>query len=156
MRPRRSMSNRVWRGAWSCSADRPADRRTRRMRWPIAHTRIVFADDASDANIFSRKVSGLLQLVEGSVLSQIVPPLKPADGELVVRKALPSAFAGPNLQSWFTQRGVKTLVIVGATTSGCLHASVLDALNAGFAPFVIRDCVGDRPHEANLFDMQQK
>jgi maleamate amidohydrolase len=131
----------------------------RRMGWPTAHTRIVFADDGSDANIFSRKVPSLLRLVEGSVLSQIVPWLEPAAGELVVRKTLPSAFACTNLQSWFTQRGVKTLAIAGATTSGCVRASVLDALNAGFVPFVIRDCVGDRaagPHEANLFDMQQK
>jgi len=131
----------------------------RRMGWPIAHTRIVFADDGSDANIFSRKVPSLLQLVEGSALSQIVPRLEPADGELVVRKTLPSAFACTNLQSWFTQRGVKTLVVAGATTSGCVRASVLDAVNVGFVPFVVRDCVGDRaagPHEANLFDMQQK
>ena len=131
----------------------------RRMAWPIAHTRIVFADDGSDANIFSRKVPSLLQLVERSALSQIVPQLEPADGELVVRKTLPSAFACTNLQSWFTQRGVKTVVVAGTTTSGCVRASVLDAVNLGFVPFVVRDCVGDRalgPHEANLFDMQQK
>ena len=39
------------------------------------------------------------------------------------------------------------------------RASVVDAMSHGFRPLVISDCVGDRaigPHDANLFDMQQK
>jgi len=49
--------------------------------------------------------------------------------------------------------------VAGATTSGCVRASVVDAMSAGFRPLVLSDCVGDRalgPHEANLFDMRQK
>lgn len=131
----------------------------RQEGWPIAHSRIVFADDRSDANVFSRKVPGLLGLTETSPLSQIVPSLAPVAGELVVRKTLPSAFAGTDLQGWLMQRGVRTLVIAGCTTSGCVRASVLDAMNCGLEPLVVSDCVGDRalgPHEANLFDMRQK
>lgn len=44
-------------------------------------------------------------------------------------------------------------------TSGCVRASVVDAMQAGFRPLVVEDCCGDRaigPHEANLFDMAQK
>ncbi len=49
--------------------------------------------------------------------------------------------------------------MAGAVTSGCVRASVVDAMQYGFRPFVLSDCVGDRaigPHEANLFDMAQK
>mgnify|MGYP006196029435 CR=1 FL=1 len=52
-----------------------------------------------------------------------------------------------------------TVVVAGCTTSGCVRASVVDALSHNFRPIVARDCVGDRaigPHEANLFDMAQK
>jgi maleamate amidohydrolase len=54
---------------------------------------------------------------------------------------------------------VRTLVVAGCVTSGCVRASVVDAMCHGFRPVVIEDCVGDRaiePHLANLFDMRQK
>jgi maleamate amidohydrolase len=131
----------------------------RKRGWPIAHTRIVFADDDADGNVFTQKVPSLLALKEDSPGSAIVAELTPRPGELVVRKTLPSAFFGTTLAAWLAQRGVKTVVIAGATTSGCVRASVVDAMCHGFLPAVAADCVGDRalgPHEANLFDMQQK
>jgi maleamate amidohydrolase len=131
----------------------------RQQQWAIAHTRIVFADDGSDHNIFSLKVPGLLTLKENAPASAIVSELAPEPGELVVRKQVPSAFFGTGLAAWLTQRGVQTLVVAGAVTSGCVRASVVDAMSLGFRPLVVSDCVGDRaigPHDANLFDMEQK
>jgi len=63
---------------------------------------------------------------------------------------MPSAFFG----TWLAQRGVQTLVVAGSVTSGCVRASVVDAMSWGFRPVVVSDCVGDRalgPHEASLF-----
>jgi maleamate amidohydrolase len=131
----------------------------RQQRWAIAHSRIVFADDGSDNNIFSLKVPGMLTLTEHAAASAIVPQLAPLPGELVVRKQMPSAFFGTGLAAWLTQRAVQTLVVAGAVTSGCVRASVVDAMSLGFRPLVVSDCVGDRaigPHEASLFDMEQK
>ncbi len=131
----------------------------RERGWPVAHTRIVFADDDSDRNVFTLKVPGLLALKESSPASAIVPQLTPRPGELVIRKTLPSAFFGTSLAAWLAQRGVQTLLVAGAVTSGCVRASVVDAMCCGFRPLVVSDCVGDRalgPHEANLFDMRQK
>lgn len=122
-------------------------------------TRIVFADDGADANIFTRKVPSLLALTEANPKGGIVPELAPVDGELVVRKRLPSAFAGTDLAAWLANRGVDTVIVAGCTTSGCVRASVVDSMSCGFITVVAQDCVGDRalaPHEANLFDMQQK
>ncbi|OZI60471.1 N-carbamoylsarcosine amidohydrolase [Bordetella genomosp. 11] len=131
----------------------------RRQGWPIAHTRIVFADDGADSNIFSIKVPGMLTLKEHDPRSAIVSELAPRAGELIVRKTVPSAFFGTGLAAWLAQRGVQTLLVAGAVTSGCVRASVVDAMQSGFRPLVVADCVGDRalgPHEANLFDMEQK
>jgi maleamate amidohydrolase len=50
-------------------------------------------------------------------------------------------------------------LIGGYSTSGCVRASALDALQYGFIPFVVREACADRhpdPHEANLFDLQAK
>lgn len=131
----------------------------RRRKWPVAHSRIVYADNGSDATIFSTKVPGMQTLKEDAAISHIVPELTPVDGELVVRKTVPSAFFGTGLAPWLVQHRVETLLVAGATTSGCVRASVVDAMCYGFRPIVLSDCVGDRalaPHEANLFDMDQK
>lgn len=131
----------------------------RERGWPVAHSRIVYADDDADGNVFSLKVPGMLTLKEADPASAIVAELAPARGELVVRKTVPSAFFETGLAPWLTQRGVRTLLVAGCVTSGCVRASVVDAMCWGFRPLVVSDCVGDRaiaPHEANLFDMQQK
>lgn len=131
----------------------------RERGWAVAHSRIVYADDDSDHNVFSIKVPGMLTLKEQTPASAIVPQLAPRAGELVVRKTVPSAFFGTTLAAWLAQRGVQTLLVAGSVTSGCVRASVVDAMSHGFRPLVVTDCVGDRaiaPHEANLFDMGQK
>lgn len=131
----------------------------RKRGWAIAHSRIVFADDGSDANIFSEKIPTMLGLTENDPASAIVDALAPMRGELVVRKTVPSAFFATGLSSWLTARAVRTLLVGGCVTSGCVRASVVDAMNHGFRPVVVEDCVGDRalePHHSNLFDMRQK
>lgn len=131
----------------------------RAQGWPIAHSRIVYAQDGSDHNVFSDKIPGMRVLHEDAPASQFVAPLAPRAGELVVRKTAPSAFFGTQLASWLTARGVRTLLVAGCTTSGCVRASVVDAMSWGFRPLVVEDCVGDRaigPHDANLFDMRNK
>jgi maleamate amidohydrolase len=89
----------------------------------------------------------------------VVDELAPAPGEYVLRKTQPSAFFGTDLIGWLVQRRVDTLIVTGATTSGCVRATVVDAMSHNFRTIVATDCVGDRalgPHHANLFDMGQK
>jgi len=127
--------------------------------WPVAHTRVVYADDGSDAGVFTRKAPSLLKLTEMNPLSQIVAELTPAPGEYIVRKQGASGFFGTSLAAWLTQRRADTVVVAGCTTSGCVRATVVDSMQNNFRTIVATDCVGDRamaPHEANLFDMGQK
>jgi maleamate amidohydrolase len=145
---------------------RPAIERTqallalaRAKSWPVAHTRVVYADDGSDSGAFVRKVPPLAGLTETSPLSQIVPELAPAQGELVIRKRQASAFFDTGLAGWLAFRRVDTVIVAGCTTSGCVRATVVDACSHDFRTIVVTDCVGDRaeaPHVANLFDMGQK
>lgn len=145
--------------AEAIAATIPVLQSARERGWAVAHSRIVYADDASDTNIFALKIPGMLSLTEQHPASAIVKALTPVAGELVVRKQVPSAFFATGLAPWLTQRGIQTLLVAGCTTSGCVRASVVDAMSHGFRPVVLRECVGDRalgPHEANLFDMAQK
>ena len=131
----------------------------RAKAWPVAHTRVVYADDGSDAGVFTLKSPSLLKLTETSPLSQTVPQLASIPGELVVRKRGASAFFDTQLSGFLRFRRVDTLIVAGCTTSGCVRATVIDAMQHDFRTIVAVDCVGDRalgPHEANLFDMRQK
>ena len=131
----------------------------RRHGWPVAHTRVVYADDGADAGVFTRKAPSLLKLTETSPLSQIVPELTPVKGEYIVRKQGASGFFGTSLAAWLTQQRADTVIVAGCTTSGCVRATVVDSMQSNFRTVVATDCVGDRalgPHEANLFDMGQK
>jgi maleamate amidohydrolase len=131
----------------------------RSRKLPVAFTRVVYAEDGSDGGVFATKQPRLLVLTERHPAGQIVPELAPRAGELVVRKNQASAFFGSNLAPWLVQQGADTVVVAGCTTSGCVRASVVDAISYNFRPVVARDCVGDRalgPHAASLFDLQQK
>lgn len=131
----------------------------REKRLPVAFTRIVYADDGSDAGVFAVKAPALRMLTERHPAGQVVPELAPRGGEYMARKTQASAFFGTGFGPWLVQQGIDTLVVAGCTTSGCVRATVVDSISHNFRTIVARDCVGDRaigPHEANLFDMGQK
>jgi maleamate amidohydrolase len=126
---------------------------------PVVHTRVVFESDGSDRNLFATRVKALQALTEHAAGSQIVPDLAPLPSEWVVRKQGASAFFNTALADWLHFHQVDTLVVTGCTTSGCVRATVVDAVQHNFRSVVVSDGVGDRalaPHEANLFDMRQK
>jgi maleamate amidohydrolase len=131
----------------------------RREKIPVVHTKIVYAEDGSDAGIHCLKSRHLKTLTASNPLSDFAPDVMPQKGEIVLTKRLPSAFFETGLAGLLAARGVDTVVIAGCTTSGCVRASTLDAMCFGFRPMVVRDCVGDRatgPHDASLFDLGQK
>jgi len=125
---------------------------------PVAHTRVGYAYDGSDASLFAARNQRSHLLTDSSPGSRFVPALAPVVGELVIRKTVPSAFFGTGLAPWLALRDVNTLLVGGCTTSGCVRASVVDAISHNLRPVVVTDCVGDRaqaPHQANLFDIRQ-
>ncbi|MDE0176773.1 MAG: isochorismatase family protein [Defluviicoccus sp.] len=131
----------------------------RHLDLPIAFTSHVYADDRSEDGIFNMKSPGLSKLVPNTRATAIVDQLEPRPGERVIGKHYPSGFFATDLANWLARRGVDTAIVTGCTTSGCVRATVVDAMGHGFRPIVPAECSGDRaqgPHEANLFDMDQK
>ena len=132
----------------------------RHLELPILFTTHVYAEDGSEDSLFNLKMPRMRDgLKRGSHAVQVVDKLKPRPGERVVEKHFPSAFFGTDVAGWLAMKGVDTAIVTGCTTSGCVRATVVDAMGQGYRPMVPRECVGDRalgPHEANLFDMDQK
>lgn len=126
---------------------------------PVVFTNVEFQAGGKDGGLFYRKVPSLKYFLAGSPLGLFPDTMQPAADEIVVTKQYASAFFGTSLASTLAAQGIDTIFVTGFSTSGCVRASALDALQHGFAPFVIREACADRhpgPHEANLFDLQAK
>ena len=126
---------------------------------PVVWTVVRYAAGLADAGLFARKVPALACFAEDAPGGWGEPTLAPAPGEPVVVKQYASAFAGTSLAATLHVAGVDTLVVAGVSTSGCVRATAMDALNAGFRPQVVRDACADRTpevHANNLADLDAK
>ncbi|AGE18123.1 isochorismatase family protein [Serratia marcescens] len=132
----------------------------RRTGIPVIHTHIRYhAGHFADGGLWVKKAPVMKDMVEGNPLAAFCPPVAPLGDEVVLSKQYASAFFGTALAPLLVAQGIDTLLMIGCSTSGCIRASAVDAVQHGFRAMVVRECVGDRhpgPHEANLFDIDSK
>jgi maleamate amidohydrolase len=132
----------------------------RRAALPVVYTTTSYGErDKLTAAAFIDKVPALLTLEAGSRWVEIDARLAPQPGEPVLTKLFASAFFGTTLADVLVAAGCDSVVVTGASTSGCVRATVVDALQHGYRPVVPREAVGDRnpaAHEANLYDIDAK
>jgi maleamate amidohydrolase len=91
--------------------------------------------------------------------NEIVDLLRPESRDIVVPKGKASVFFGTTILSYLNRHNIDTLIITGATTSGCVRATVVEAASYDYYVIVPQECVADRaevPHKVNLFDMDMK
>ncbi|KAK7931034.1 N-carbamoylsarcosine amidase [Apiospora marii] len=138
---------------------------------PVVWTAVEYSPDLdmADAGLFWQKSKSLRVFnpgLDGRGLGGWLEGLEPLPrgsgagaGELVVKKKYASAFFGTALASDLRVLGVDTVVLCGVSTSGCVRASALDAMQNGFRPMVVGAACGERSEEiqnANLFDLDAK
>jgi nicotinamidase-related amidase len=127
---------------------------------PVFFSTVIYNDvDFRDAGIWALKQKGVITLKGGTDAVDVDPRLdfRPSDSLLVKKYA--SCFFGTDLVPRLMSRRVDTLIITGCTTSGCVRATAVDAVQNGFRPMVVREAVGDRSaaaHEQSLFDLNAK
>jgi maleamate amidohydrolase len=126
---------------------------------PVIFTTIGYEPSLKDGGLWLQKVPSLGDLQIGGRWVEIDPRLEPREDETIVLKKGASAFFGTNLPAILVSQGVDSVILCGATTSGCIRATAIDLLQYGYPTLVPRECVADRaqaPHEANLFDINAK
>jgi len=127
---------------------------------PIFYTAVAYdEEDLKDAGVWARKQKGIATLAAGTPAVELDPRLERRRDEAIIVKKYASAFFGTDLVARLNSRRVDTLLITGCTTSGCVRATAVDAVQNGIIPVVIREAVGDRaeaPHRQSLFDLEQK
>ncbi|KAL6248196.1 hypothetical protein RBB50_004451 [Rhinocladiella similis] len=129
---------------------------------PVIWSEVKYTrSDMGDAGLFWRKAKLLNVWQAGDTrgLADYVDGLVPRDDEINIVKKYASAFFGTSLASELQCLNVDTLVLCGVSTSGCVRATTLDAMQHGFRPMVVGSACGDRTPEiqaANLFDLDAK
>jgi len=128
--------------------------RTRRV--PIFYTTIAYRDPERDAGLWGKKVPWLVHCRAGSQAVEIDAALERRSDEEVIVKKFPSAFFGTDLDAQLGARGVDTVVLAGCTTSVCVRATAIDAMQHGYRTLVAAEAVGEfNPslHAVHLRDM---
>jgi len=127
-------------------------------RWPVFFTSVVY-DEPEQARVFRQRLPDLNILQRGSHWTELHPLLRSFQTTPLIEKHGPSGFFNTDLATLLKSKNVDTTVITGLTTSGCVRATVIDALQHNFITLVPFDACGDRnpqAHAANLHDMNAK
>ena len=124
---------------------------------PVVFTGDRYAAGGGDCGVRGEKFPSLAEyMCDGMPWVEIDPRVAPRPGEPIIWKKASSAFANTYLVPVLQHRGVDTLIFAGAATSGCVRASVTDAVSANFRAVVVEEAVCDKnqwAHKASLFDI---
>ena len=130
----------------------------RAQKLPVIFTTTIYRD-ISEASVFRSKIPALNILEPESDAVAFIDELAPSLDEMIIEKKFASAFFDTNLAAYLQNLNIDSVIISGVTTSGCVRATALDAMQNNFLTTVAEDCVGDRDqdaHHANLFDLKKK
>ena len=116
---------------------------------PVVFTTIGFEPNLKDGSLWLQKVPSLGELLVGSEWIEIDARLGRREEETVILKKGASAFFGTNLPSVLVSQGVDSVILCGATTSGCIRATAVALLQYGYPTLVPRESasatvLGDR------------
>jgi nicotinamidase-related amidase len=127
---------------------------------PVLFTTVAYDDDDLErAAMFFAKAPALATLRPGSRWVEVDARLGRRADEPVLVKLFASAFFGTNLDDLLRRDGCDTVIVTGASTSGCVRATAVDALQNGYRVLVPREAVADRAvdaHNASLLDIDAK
>lgn len=97
-----------------------------------------------DGSIWVKKAPVMKDMVESNPLAAFCAEVLPQADEVVITKQYASAFFGSSLAPMLHAQGIDTVVLAGGSTSGCIRATAVNAVQYGFRTIVVRECVGDR------------
>ncbi len=135
----------------------------RAQNLPVVWTYVAYMQSGEDCGIWGTRTDtpdSLQNIKVGSRRSEFDDRIEVDHvRDVVFNKRMPSAFFETHLRSLMTWHGSDTVVVTGGSTSGCVRATVVDALSNGFRVVVPEECVADKhesPHFANLYDIAVK
>ena len=135
----------------------------RGMDMPVVWTYVAYMPDGRDCGLWgvrSKSPMALQNVGHGSPQAEIDARMEvDRERDLILHKRMASAFFETHLQSFLIFNRIDTLIVTGGATSGCVRATVVDAMSNGYRVIVPEECVADREegaHYATLYDIAFK
>lgn len=98
----------------------------RRADWPVVSVRHISRTQGSPFWL-------------GQVGAEFQPEFAPLSSEHVVEKNVPDAFIHSGLERWLHVRGIRSVMLVGVSTSNSVESTARTAGNLGFHTIVVSD-----------------
>lgn len=130
-----------------------------RGRFPVILTTIAYDDPSREGGWWCAKVPWLERFRRPTDAVEIDERLAQRDDDILLVKPYPSSFHATGLDEILRKADVDTLVIAGCTTSVCVRATTLDAMQYGYRAIVARQAVGDfheHLHQIHLHDLDAR
>lgn len=121
---------------------------TRAAGGKIAYVRVAFTPEELDAfpphSAMGQRMKSIADKVMADApTTQIDPRLAPQQGDIVVRKRRVGPFSTTDLDAQLKAAGIKTLVVAGIHTSGCVLTGVRDAHDLDYQVLILSDGCAD-------------
>ncbi len=131
----------------------------RKRNVPIIYTRQVQKKTLAFDGFAKKADRRSDSFLEGHKGIEIIDEIAPKERDLVIDKSYGSAFYGTPMVSYLNGLRADTILMTGGTTSGCVRATVIDAITRNYNVAVVEECVFDRietSHKVSLLDMWMK
>jgi nicotinamidase-related amidase len=125
----------------------------RANNYPIFFTVNAYEHEA-EASVFRKKLPVLNLLAVDGPWSDIDPHLTVTESDYIFRKVVPSAFFDSPLRQLLNNLEIDSVVVCGFSTSGCVRATAVDALQSNFSVVIPSDACGDRDTEAHAYNLR--
>ncbi len=125
--------------------------RFREMDRPVIYTRHAYLDD-EPLGVMERWWNDNIR--EGDPLSEIAPEIKPAMGDVVLRKTRYSAFIGTGLEEMLRSAGIQRLVVTGVMTHLCCETTAREAFMRDFDVYFVIDATASSDDDLHLSSLR--
>lgn len=107
----------------------------------VVHARIMsMTRDGRDRSSEHKALD--IHAAPGSKDAEFLPDVAPVGDELVFSKTAGGVFNSTNIHYVLTNLGIRTLVVCGVSTAGCVEGAVRAARDLGYQVIVVEDACG--------------
>ena len=116
---------------------------------------IIFACDSRypDDFLFARMKMApyAIRHTEGA---EVIDELEARPNDVIIEKRMLSGFFESDLDFTLRNKGIKTIIVTGVSSAGCVFKTVIDAWELGYDVIVPADCCATRSPEDHEWAMQ--
>jgi nicotinamidase-related amidase len=116
---------------------------------------VIFACDSRYPDDFLFTRMGLKPYaLRGTEGARVIDEFEVSPPDVIIEKRMLSGFFESDLDFTLRNKGIKTIIVTGVSSAGCVFKTVLDAWELGYGVIVPADCCATRSPEDHEWALQ--